>query len=277
MMLAMNLYRSLGFHGLTFQLNSTGCSQCRPGYIVALKAFLIQHEHRLAAVDRERLQKNALRVLDSKEPGMEALLASAPHIIDFLCEDCAGHLAELRRLLDALEQRVTINFRLVRGIDYYTKTVFEVWAEGIGAQAAVCGGGRYDGLAEAIGGSATPGVGFGSGIERIILSLKEHGIEPPDFPKPQVLIAHFPETKEAAVRLTYQLREQGIGTRLAFAREKRSLKSQLREANAQAVRFAVIVGGDELARGEVTVRPLDERPQETMAIERLSTWLMSRI
>ncbi len=122
---------------------------------------------------------------------MDDLLADAPHIIDYLCEDCADHFSDLRTLLDALEQPYSINFRLVRGIDYYTKTVFEVWAEGIGAQASVCGGGRYDGLSEAIGGPNTPSVGFGSGIERIILGLKQQGIMPPESGGSEVLVAHF--------------------------------------------------------------------------------------
>ncbi|MBK8984827.1 MAG: histidine--tRNA ligase [Chloroflexi bacterium] len=210
MMLAMNLYRELGYKGLTFQLNSTGCPVCKPVYIQALTAYLAEHQDKLAAIDKERLGKNPLRVLDSKEPGMDRLLAAAPHIINYLCDDCADHFADLRRLLDALGQGYAINFRLVRGIDYYTKTVFEVWAEGIGAQAAVCGGGRYDGLAEAIGGPATPGVGFGSGIERIVLGMREQGLEPPEPPQPTVLVAHFGgKTKETAVTLTYQAPRRG--------------------------------------------------------------------
>ncbi len=258
MMLAMNLYRELGYKGLTFQLNSTGCPTCKPVYIQALTDYLAEHEGKLAAIDKERLSKNPLRVLDSKEAGMDKLLAAAPHIIDYLCADCASHLADLRGLLDALGQSYTINFRLVRGIDYYTKTVFEVWAEGIGAQAAVCGGGRYDGLAEAIGGPPTPGVGFGSGIERIILGLQEQGIAAPETPQPTVLVAHIGgKTKETAVTLTYQLRAAGVGTRLAFARDKRSLKSQMREANRWNVRTVLILGEDEVAAGLVTVRPLD--------------------
>ncbi|MCB8985491.1 MAG: histidine--tRNA ligase [Ardenticatenaceae bacterium] len=258
MMLAMNVYRELGYKGLTFQLNSTGCPTCKPVYIQALIDYLAAHEGKLAAIDKERLSKNPLRVLDSKEPGMDKLLAEAPHIIDYLCDDCASHLADLRSLLEALGQSYTINFRLVRGIDYYTKTVFEVWAEGIGAQAAVCGGGRYDGLAEAIGGPPTPGVGFGSGIERIILGLQEQGIAAPETPQPTVLVAHFGgKTKETAVTLTYKLRAAAVGTRLAFARDKRSLKSQMREANRWNVRTVLILGEDEVAAGLVTVRPLD--------------------
>ncbi len=274
MMLAMNLYRELGYKGLTFQLNSTGCPTCKPVYIRALTQYLADHQDKLAAIDKERLSKNPLRVLDSKEPGMDKLLTEAPHIIDHLCDDCASHLADLRGLLEALDQSYTINFRLVRGIDYYTKTVFEVWAEGIGAQAAVCGGGRYDGLAEAIGGPSTPGVGFGSGIERIILGLQEQGIEAPETPQPTVLVAHFGgETKKTAVTLTYQLRAAGIGTRLAFARDKRSLKSQMREANRWGVCTVLILGEDEVAAGMVTVRPLDGGDQTQIPLSDVVTKL----
>lgn len=258
MLLAMNLYRALGYKGLTFQLNSTGCPSCKPAYIEKLTNYLANYQDQLADIDKERIKRNPLRVLDSKEPGMDELLAEAPHIIDHLCEDCESHFADLRGLLDGLDQSYSINFRLVRGIDYYTKTVFEVWAEGIGAQAAVCGGGRYDGLAEDIGGPSTPGVGFGSGIERIVLGMKETGIEPPDPQEPTVLVAHFGGvTKEAAVQLTFQLRAAGIGTRLAFARNRRSMKSQMREANKHNIKTVLILGESEIEQQSVMVRPLN--------------------
>ena len=276
MMLAMSLYRNLGYKGLSFQLNSTGCPTCKPTYIATFKEYLADHESKLAPIDQERLQKNPLRVLDSKEQGMDDLLASAPHIVDYLCEDCESHFADLRGMLDALEQPYTINFRLVRGIDYYTKTVFEVWAEGIGAQAAVCGGGRYDGLAEAVGGPSTPGVGFGSGIERIILGIKEQGVEPPVQPEPTVLVAHFGGvTKPTAVALTYQLRNANIGTRLAFTRTRRSMKSQMREANKHNIRYVLIIGESEVENNEVTVRPLDGGDQQTIPQADLITWLQN--
>lgn len=276
MMLAMNLYRELGFKGLTFQLNSTGCPECKPVYVEALKQFLARHQAKLAPVDQERLRRNPLRILDSKEPGMDELLAGAPHIIDYLCPDCADHFTGLRRLLDALDQSYTINFRLVRGIDYYTKTVFEVWEEGIGAQAALCGGGRYDGLAEAIGGLPTPGVGFGSGIERIVLGLQGIGADPPSPPRPLVMIAHFGgETKTAAVQLAFRLRAAGIGTRLAFARDRRSMKSQMREADKHEVRWVLIVGEDELAQKKVAVRPLDDGEQQLVPLAEIVNWLQA--
>jgi histidyl-tRNA synthetase len=277
MMLAMNLYRDLGYKGLSFQLNSTGCPECKPVYIEKLKAYLADHLDKLAPIDQERMQKNPLRVLDSKEPGMDELLANAPHIANNLCEDCETHFADLRRMLDALDQSYAINFRLVRGIDYYTKTVFEVWAEGIGAQAAVCGGGRYDGLAEAVGGPSTPGVGFGSGIERIILGLKEQGIEPPASELPTVMMAHFGGvTKETAVSLTYQLRDAGIGTRLAFARNRRSMKSQMREANKHNIQYVIILGESEVEGKLATVRPLSGGDQTQVPFAELVDWLKQK-
>jgi histidyl-tRNA synthetase len=279
MMLAMNLFRALGFKGLTFQFNSTGCPRCKPGYVEKLVAYLNDHLDKLADIDKERLSKNPLRVLDSKERGMDELLARAPHIADHLCEDCRAHFADVRGLLDALGQSYTINFRLVRGIDYYTKTVFEVWQEGIGAQSSLCGGGRYDGLAEDIGGAPTPGVGVGIGIERVILGMKEQGVAPPSSAPLPVLIAHFGgATKTAAVELAFRLREAGIGTRVAFARRDRSLKSQMREADRHAARFALIIGEDELAERAVTVKPLAQGEEQTrVPLVEIVAWLESKL
>jgi histidyl-tRNA synthetase len=277
MLLALNLYRSLGYQGLVFQLNSTGCPVCRPSYISRLVSYLDQYADRLAPVDRERLDRNPLRVLDSKEAGMDELLASAPHIGDYLCHDCATHFADLRRLLEATSQPYKVNFRLVRGLDYYTKTVFEVWQEGIGAQAAICGGGRYDGLAEAIGGSSTPGVGFGSGIERIILGLKQQEVEPPDLQKPSILVAHFGgDTKEAAVKLTFELRDVGLAVRVAFARNRRSLKSQMREANRVGAQAVLIIGESELSEQVVSVRPLDGGEQTSVPLAEIGHRMKER-
>jgi len=277
MMVAMNLYKALGYQGLMFQLNSAGCQECRPAYIDEFIKFLKVHEDKLADIDKVRLQKNALRVLDSKEPGMEELLADAPHIIDYLCADCESHFSELRTLLDALETPYSINNRIVRGIDYYTKTVFEVWAKGIGAQASVCGGGRYDGLSEALGGPSAPSVGFGSGVERIVLALRQQGVEPPEVAEPEILIAHFGgETKIVATKLAYEIRDAGIGARLAFARKRRSMKSQMREGNRHNVKYMLIVGESELEAREVTVRPMTGGDQIQVASDKIVDWIIQQ-
>lgn len=273
MMLAMNLYRELGYKGLTFQLNSTGCKVCRPNYVKELRDYLSPFVDQLGATDQDRLAKNPLRVLDSKDEKITPILENAPCIIDYLCDDCSKHFAELQAMLQALDVPYTINPRIVRGMDYYEKTVFEVLAQGIGSQSAVCGGGRYN-LAPEIGGNSLPGVGFGSGIERIILGLKEAGINPPAIPKPTVLIAHFGgETKLSAIKLAFELRKVGIGTRFAFARGKRSLKSQMREANKREVSYVVLIGEDELAANQLVIRPMDDRPQTTIARPDLISYL----
>jgi histidyl-tRNA synthetase len=213
-------------------------------------------------------------VLDSKEPGMDALLAGAPHIADHLCENCASHYAELLQILDRLGVDYRQNFRLVRGIDYYVQTVFEVWAEGIGAQAALFGGGRYDGLSEAIGGPPTPGVGFGSGIERVILAMQAQGVAAPEQQTPAVMVVHFGgETKMAAFELARELREGGVSAFFAFARDRRSMKSQMREAGRRQVRYVLIVGEDEVAQGLITVRPMDGGEQRVVQRGDIVAWL----
>ena len=276
MLLAQNIYAELGFKGLSFQINSTGCPQCKPAYIERLVDYLYVRYDQLAPIDRERLTRNPLRVLDSKEPGMDQVLAGAPHIADHLCAECHDHFAELRALLDHLRKPYTVNYRLVRGLDYYAKTVFEVWAEGIGAQNAVCGGGRYDGLIEMMGGPPTPGVGFGSGLERIIMTMQAQGATPPPLAHPPVFIAVLGQkARLAALDLTYELRRSGLGTWLAFG--QRGLKSQLREANKREARFTVILGQDEIAGGQATVRDMAQGEQEKVPLQELAGWLSARI
>lgn len=277
MLLTISLYQELGYKDLTFQLNSTGCPICKPGYVAVLREYLEGFLNRLTEIDRERLKRNPLRILDSKEEGMEELLANAPKIIDYLCDDCSEHFAELLELLDTLGQSYTINFRLVRGIDYYTKTVFELWDKSIGAQAALVGGGRYDGLAEAIGGPPTPGVGCGIGIERIVIGMMEQGIEVPDQDQAAVLVAHFGgETKKIAMKVVTQLRNEGVDARLAFARYRRSMKSQMREADRQGVAYTIIIGDEELKERAVTVRRMDSGLQEKIALDKLTSWVKDR-
>ncbi len=278
MLLAFNLYADLGYQGLSFQVNSTGCPRCRPSYIAELVEYASTFADRLGEVDQIRLARNPLRLLDSKEPGMAERLVDAPRFVDYLCEECGTHLAELCRYLDALEKPYSVNFRLVRGLDYYTKTVFEVWAEGIGAQAAICGGGRYDGLAETLGGPTIPGVGFGSGIERIILGLKQAGIQPAPLPEPGVYVAHFGgRTKAQAVATAFELRDAGIGARVAFAWGKRSLKSQMREADRYQARLVVIMGDSELDVGQVTVRDMVAGEQTLVPLTELQAWLKNHL
>ena len=278
MSVAWMLLARLGYRGLNFQLNSTGCPRetCRPRYRKALIDYFSAYQDRLNEVDRRRLAINPLRLLDSKEAAAQPLLGDAPHSADYLCEECAAHLATLRSYLDALEMPHTINFRLVRGLDYYTKTVFEVWAEGIGAQAAVCGGGRYDGLIEELGGPATPGVGFAMGIERVIASLRHQGIEPPALPAPRVQVSPLGEAARLpAIELVRDLRTAGIGVAPAFG--GRSLKSQLKGADKAGIAYTLILGDQELANGVVVVRDMVSSQQEAIALTGIVDWLRARV
>ncbi|MDJ0755894.1 MAG: histidine--tRNA ligase [Ardenticatenaceae bacterium] len=279
MLVAINLYREMGYRDLTFQLNSVGCPVCKPVFVEALTAFMQEHLDKLSEIDRERLQRNPQRILDSKDPGIDDLLARAPRTIDYLCEDCGSHFADLRLLLERVGESYTINHRLVRGIDYYTKTAFEVWDQRIGAQSALMGGGRYDGLAEAIGGPSTPGVGFGMGIERAVLGLKAEEIVPPALEEPHIFVAHFGgETKIAAVEIASRLRQEGLGVRMAFARDRRSLKSQMRESNKYPIQFVLIVGEDEYADNLVTVKDFQSGGEQLQVpLDQLSHWLADRL
>jgi histidyl-tRNA synthetase len=275
MTIAWHLYTRLGFGGLSFQLNSTGCSQCRPGYLRALVEYYRPHERAVCDDCRRRLVRNPLRVLDCKTESCQPIIAEAPHITDHLCAECADHFARLRHYLDLLGRSYKLNHRLVRGLDYYTKTVFEVWASGIGAQNALCGGGRYDGLVEELGGPPTPGVGFASGLERIVMLMKAQQVEPPPAESPPFMVAYWGEAaKDAAVCLADDLRMAGVGASVSFG--DRSLKAQLRQANRSGSRFVIIIGPDELAAEQVTVRDLQARQQEVVVRSAFTAWAIER-
>jgi histidyl-tRNA synthetase len=276
MLLGWDLYASLGFRELAFQLHSTGCPRCKPGYVAVLKAYYAEHQGEICQDCRRRLERSPLRVLDCKANQCQPIIADAPHFLDYLCDECAGHFRTLREYLDLLGRRYTINHRLVRGLDYYTKTVFEVWAAGIGAQSAVCGGGRYDGLAELLGGPPTPGVGFGSGLERIILVMKQLGVEVPPLPSPPIFLAHLgPQAAREALRLADALRREDLGVWVAFG--DRGLRSQLRDADRRDVRYTVILGEDELAAGVATVRDMQAGEQVQVALAGLVDWLQAKL
>jgi len=276
MALVWDLYAGLGFRDLVFQLNSTGCPRCRPSYVAILKAYYGEHSAEVCEDCHRRLERSPLRVLDCKADQCQPIITDAPHFLDHLCDECAEHFRTLRELLDLLDRRYVINHQLVRGLDYYTKTVFEVWAAGIGAQAAVCGGGRYDGLVELLGGSSTPGVGVAVGLERIILVMKGLGVGVPHLPKPAVFLAHLgPQAKREALRLVDTLRRADVGAWLPFG--ERGLRSQLREAGKRTVRYAVILGEDELAAGTATVRDMRAGEQVSVELSGLVEWLKARV
>jgi histidyl-tRNA synthetase len=215
-------------------------------------------------------------VLDCKEEQCQPLIDRAPRILDYLCQECAEHFASLRAYLDLLDRSYTINHRLVRGLDYYTKTVFEVWASGIGAQSALCGGGRYDGLAELLGGPDTPGVGVAIGLERIVMMMKQLDVKPPATALPQIFLAYLgEEPRRRCLELMDQLRRAGVGVYVAMG-EDRGLRSQLREADKRGVRYTVILGENELDSGQATVRDMESGDQADVDLEELVPWFRER-
>jgi histidyl-tRNA synthetase len=273
MQVAWHLYDDLGFHNLSFQLNSIGCPRCKPGYLKQLASTYQRHQDAVCGDCRKRLVKNPLRLLDCKADSCQPFIASAPAIYEHLCAECSAHFQSLRGYLDALKKPYTLNHRLVRGLDYYTKTVFEVWAEGIGSQNAVCGGGRYDGLAEILGGQPTPGVGFASGLERIVLTLQHQRGTVPGAPVPVVYFAcQGTEAEKKAAAVLTGLREKGVQGIMGFG--SRSLKAQLREADRRQARFTAIIGESELAKEEVLLRRMDGGAQETVPLASLRETLM---
>jgi histidyl-tRNA synthetase len=230
---------------------------------------------RLPEVDRMRLRKNPLRILDSKEEITQPLLEQAPHIIDYLCAECADHFARLRSYLDALERPYVLDYRIVRGLDYYTKTVFEIKAEGLGAQDTVIGGGRYDGLVEELGGRPTPSIGFGCGVERMVLAMQQMGLPVPEEPRPDVLVAYLGEAaKVAAVQLVEKLHDAEVAAVLAFG--DRSLKSQLKSADRAGASLTIILGEEELKAGMATVRDMSSSQQVSISLDALVDWVQTR-
>ncbi|MHB8682095.1 MAG: histidine--tRNA ligase [Acidimicrobiales bacterium] len=261
--LAADFYAELGLTRIELSVNSMGCAQCRPAYVAALVSYLAAHGDELCDEHRDRFERNPLRVLDCKRPACRAVTEGAPRMVDFLDEACAAHFARVRGGLDALGIAQRLEPRLVRGLDYYTRTTFEFAAAALDvAQNAVGGGGRYNGLAEAIGGDPTPGIGFGMGIERLLLACDAEGAFAPPAPGPLAFVVDL-TGGEAARDLTAELRRAGLAAERAF--DGRSLKAQLRQADRSGAMVAVIVGPDELAAGTVQLRPLRGGEQEAVA------------
>jgi histidyl-tRNA synthetase len=228
-----------------------------------LVAYLDAHREELAERDLERLRTNPLRVLDSKEHESQRIIESAPNILDYLCQDCAEHWGRVKLGLTLIDLPYVVDPRLVRGLDYYTRTAFEFLADVEGAWLAIGAGGRYDGLAEAIGGQPAPGIGFGMGMERVVMLVKESGAEVPDGTITDVFVAHIgEEAGDRALKDVMRLREHGVPATMSFG--ERSLKAQMKQANSLGARFAAIIGEDEVAQGTVTVRSLDTGEQRSV-------------
>lgn len=267
--LLWRLYDELGITDLTVLINSIGDAVCRPAYIEELRAYYRPRLGDVCQDDRDRFEKNPLRLLDCKEERCAPVKAGAPLLIDRLCDPCAGHFDRLKRFLGILGIRYEVDPLLVRGLDYYTRTVFEFVPPSTGSQQGTVGaGGRYDGLVEVLGGRPTPGIGFGSGVERIILNMQRAGSVPPPLPGPTVYVAHLGEKAgDAAVAVTARLRRAGIGTIEGFGH--RSLKAQMRAANGSGAAFAIVIGDDEVAGNSVHLRDLRAGVEESVPMDGL--------
>ncbi len=266
--MAWQFLQSLNLNRLSLQLNSVGCKQCRPGYLAVLKERYADHTDNLCSDCRTRLKRNPLRLLDCKKPLCQQIADSAPRSIDYLCPECDHHFKQLQRYLELLGLPFEINHRLVRGLDYYTKTVFEIQPEEEGAQSTLGGGGRYDDLIEELGGKPTPAIGFATGIERIMLNLKKQNIPVPPLPRPQVFIAFVgDEARDEAIKLAAALRKNGTGVIEALG--SRSLKAQLRQANSLGTRYAVIIGEQEMETGTAVLRDMTTAQQKTVPLTQL--------
>jgi len=275
-LLALDFYAKLGLKDLTVELNSIGCPVCRTEYRQALVGYLRAHEKELCTSCLDRLERNPLRVLDCKEEGCRTVTQGAPGLAEYLCPDCREHFRLVQECLKSVGARYVLNPALVRGLDYYTKTVFEITWAGLGAQTALCGGGRYDGLVEECGGPPTPGVGFAMGLERLLLALEQAGIELPGKEAPEVFVAAVtPEDNPAAFNLVTKLRRAGLAAEKDYL--QRSLRAQLKQANRQGARETVIVGGEEAARGNVSLRNMVTGTQEEVPVRELVAVLKGRL
>ena len=272
--IAWRFFEFLGLKNLSLLINSIGCRKCRPDYLAILRKYYAEHSAELCPECKVRLERNTLRLLDCKKPLCQQLAVSAPRSIDCLCPGCQEHFNQLKKYLGQLELPFIENHCLVRGLDYYTRTVFEIQPEMGGAQSTVGGGGRYDDLIEELGGKPTPAVGFACGIERLILNLRKQKVAIPPLPKPEVFLAHIGDKAgDEAVKLVARLRQAGIGVLLASS--SRSLKAQLRQANSFDAHYAVIIGEQEVVAGTVILRDMTTARQKAVPLAGLEEKLRS--
>lgn len=254
--LANEIFAFLGVEGIELQLNSIGCPECRKNYHAALKEYFEAKKDELCPTCLGRLEKNPMRILDCKSPVCKEIAAGAPAIIDYICEDCSNHFESVRKYLDKMNIEYTVNPRIVRGLDYYTRTVFEFVSTDIGAQGTVCGGGRYDGLIEELGGPHVPSLGFGLGTGRLLMLLEAQGIE---LPKPSgcdIYIAPMGENASyEAAAIVADLRAGGIGAQTDVV--GRSLKAQMKFADKIGAKYTMVLGDDEIASGKAKIKNMD--------------------
>ena len=262
---AYHLLQDLGIRNLSVEINSIGCPNCRPVYHTRLKDFLSGKMDKLCATCRERFDRNPLRVLDCKEKQCQEQTKDAPSMLDLLCDECRDHFDQLKACLDGAGIPYRVNSRIVRGLDYYTKTVFELVTETPEGKLTVCGGGRYDNLVEQIGEQSIPAVGFGMGLERVLMLLESVKIE---IPKPewyQIFVTYMGENRPYAFALVQKLRQAGIRADLDHC--GRSLKAQFKYANKTGAPLTAVIGDEEAAAGNVKIKRMADGEEKTVSLE----------
>lgn len=248
-------FKELGIKNLALNINSIGCPTCREKYNQKLKEFLGTKLDNLCHTCKERYDRNPMRILDCKDDSCKQMVVNAPALLDHICEDCAKHFERVKSKLTAMDIPFSIDKGIVRGLDYYTRTVFEFVSENIGSQGTVCGGGRYDGLIEACGGTPTPGIGFGLGVERLLLEMDNQKIEIPAPKSPDIFIGFVGEQAEdLAESLTLKLRAAGISCDKDIM--ARSVRAQMKYANKINSRFIIILGDNEVESGKVELKDM---------------------
>ena len=268
--MVFNLLQKLNVSGVAVQLNSVGCKKCRPGYRGKLQKYLRDSADELCADCRNRLDRNPMRVLDCKNETCQGIVASAPVMLEYYCQECHDHFSELQEFLTILEVSFSVNPRIVRGLDYYVRTAFEFISSSLGAQNALLGGGRYDGLSEDIGGPPLPGVGFAMGIERLLSLAQLHT----EKRTPEVFIAVLgASARKPGISLQKDLRYAGIRTEVEY--QGRSLKSQMKKAGKLGVSYVIMIGEDELQKGTVILRNMAASSQDEIAIAAIVNTLVA--
>jgi len=267
--LANSVLNRLGLKNVKLHVNSIGCKDCRPTYRKALVDYYSSHIDSLCDTCKTRLDKNPLRLLDCKNPDCHALAAGAPRTVDHLCDTCKGNFDMLGRALDAMNIDYEVDPAIVRGLDYYTGTVFEFIAEGIGSQSTVCGGGRYDGLVSSLGGPELSGIGFGMGITRLILALRELGLDSLEAERPEIYIASLGERAMIkGLEIAERLRREGKFAECDVV--GRSLKAQMKYANKKGARYTLIIGDSEIDAGIAQLRDMESGEQREVSLDSFS-------
>jgi len=265
-------FKRLGLKNIGLHINSIGCPKCRAKYNETLKDYMRPHVGEMCEDCKVRFEKNPLRMIDCKIDGGKDFVVNAPRLIDNLCDECAAHFEGLKNSLDSLGIAYTIDPNIVRGLDYYTRTVFEFVSENVGTQGTICGGGRYDGLVEDVGGNATPGIGFAMGVERLLLEAEAQGVDLGSSPAVKIYFASLSdEARSYVAKLCYDLRLTGIGCEQDLS--GRSFRAQMKYAGKSGIPYLAVIGDDEIASGKIKLKNMGDGSEQEILFSDLAAFL----